>query len=483
MDHPKTLEQLLRSCPPFQDVRQIRQTLDKALSSFDRTVVVLDDDPTGTQTVRDLPVVTNWETETLRRELAQRPRMLFILTNSRSLSSEKTCRLHTELAENLVRASRQAGRAFLLVSRGDSTLRGHFPLETETLRQVLEKEAGLHFDGEILCPFFPEGGRYTAGDVHYLTEGEALIPVGESEFAKDPIFGYKSSHLGEWVEEKTGGAYPACGVCSVTLEQLRGGDYGAVLETLCSARDFRKIVVNAVSYDDLRAFVPVLYEAIGAGHTFMLRTASAILKVMSGCPENTVCTREELLARNNPNGGLVIAGSHVKKATGQLASLRASGRMEFLEFNQHLVLEPARFEEEIRRVSAAAETLIRSGKHVLVATRRERLDLGNGDKEAELALAERISQGLVQVVSNLQSRPNFVIAKGGITSSDVATKGLEIRRATVLGQILPGIPVWRCGGESCFPGLVYVVFPGNVGGETALLESVEKLSPDVPAGT
>ena len=190
-----------------------------------------------------------------------------------------------------------------------------------------------------------------------------------------------------------------------------------------------------------------------------------------------MCTREELLDRENPNGGLVIAGSHVKKATGQLASLRASGQMEFLEFNQHLVLEPARFEAEITRVSEAAERLICSGKHVLVATRRQRLDLGNGDKEAELALAERISQGLVQVVSNLQSRPSFVVAKGGITSSDVATKGLKIRRATVLGQILPGIPVWRCGAESRFPGLVYVVFPGNVGGETALLESVRKLIP------
>lgn len=128
-------------------------------------------------------------------------------------------------------------------------------------------------------------------------------------------------------------------------------------------------------------------------------------------------------------------------------------------------------------ISEAAEALIRGGKHVLVATRRQRLDLGNGDKEAELALAERISQGLVQVVSNLQSRPNFVVAKGGITSSDVATKGLMIRRAMVLGQILPGIPVWRAGPESKFPGMPYVIFPGNVGGETALLESVQKLTP------
>jgi uncharacterized protein YgbK (DUF1537 family) len=88
---------------------------------------------------------------------------------------------------------------------------------------------------------------------------------------------------------------------------------------------------------------------------------------------------------------------------------------------------------------------------------------------------------LISIVRGLQVRPRFLIAKGGITSSDVATRGLGVRRALVRGQILPGVPVWRLGAEARFPGLDYVVFPGNVGGDTALADAVRKFgSPSPP---
>jgi uncharacterized protein YgbK (DUF1537 family) len=41
---------------------------------------------------------------------------------------------------------------------------------------------------------------------------------------------------------------------------------------------------------------------------------------------------------------------------------------------------------------------------------------------------------------------------------------------------LPGIPVWQLGEESRFPGMNYVVFPGNVGGADALLHAYQKLT-------
>ena len=72
--------------------------------------------------------------------------------------------------------------------------------------------------------------------------------------------------------------------------------------------------------------------------------------------------------------------------------------------------------------------------------------------------------------------PAFVIAKGGITSSDVGTKALAVKRANVLGQIRPGIPVWQTGEESKFPQTPYVIFPGNVGENTTLREAVEVLT-------
>ena len=87
----------------------------------------------------------------------------------------------------------------------------------------------------------------------------------------------------------------------------------------------------------------------------------------------------------------------------------------------------------------------------------------------------RISDGVRRLVGNLQVTPSFVIAKGGITSSDVGTKALCVKCANVLGQIRPGIPVWQTGEESKFPQTPYVIFPGNVGEVQTLREAVEIL--------
>lgn len=471
----QSLKDLLERYPQ-QPQNKIQERLRLALEHFDQTIVVLDDDPTGTQTVKDVPVVTEWSRNTLYVELLQKPRMLFVLTNSRALSARDTERLHFELAENLAWAAKQSQREILLVSRGDSTLRGHFPLETNTLRSALEKTSGISFDGEILCPFFPEGGRYTAEDIHYLEENGQLLPVGQSEFAKDKTFGYRSSNLAQWIEEKTQGAYQAKNVISISLADLRQNNDSLILKKLSSAKNFQKIVVNAICYQDLEVFVPLLFQSIHDGQRFLLRTAAAILRVMCGCMEDTVLQREDLINVQDQNGGIIIVGSHVNKTTRQLEVLCREMPIETLEFNQHLVLDEQRFRKEIERVSTLADQAVCRGRDVVVYTRRDRLDLNGADKEEELRLAVRISDGLVQIVSNLDVQPRFIIAKGGITSSDVATKGLSIKRAEVMGQILPGIPVWRAGAGSKFPYMPYVIFPGNVGNDRSLLEAVKKLS-------
>ena len=470
----QTIAQVREMYPAYDEIL-IERALSSALLRFDRTVVVLDDDPTGTQTVSNVPVVTSWERSLLQEELERKPRMLFILTNSRALTAAQSRVLHEELAENLVEAAAACGRKILLVSRSDSTLRGHYPLETETLRQVMERH-GQPVDGEILCPFFQEGGRYTVENIHYLEENGVLKPVGESEFAADKTFGYHSSHLGQWIEEKTDGACPAETVHYVTLTELRTGKDGEITKMLSQAAGFEKIVVNAISYEDVERFVPELLQAVEAGKTFLLRTASSILRVLAGCTGG-VLTRQELIDTENQNGGVVIVGSHVKKTTRQLEKLLAESRIIPLEFNQHLVLDAQAFKCEIQRVSNAVDEAISQGKSVAVYTRRERLDLNAERKEDELQLATKISEGLVQIIANLKIRPNFIIAKGGITSSDVATRGLSLHRATVMGQILPGIPVWLAGKDSKFPGMPYVIFPGNVGGDESLLDAVQKLTP------
>lgn len=123
----------------------------------------------------------------------------------------------------------------------------------------------------------------------------------------------------------------------------------------------------------------------------------------------------------------------------------------------------------------ACEAALRENKVAVLMTRRERFDLNTGDPEDELRVAAKISDALVEIVRRQSISPAFVIAKGGITSSDIGVKGLQVRCAEVLGQIRPGVPVWKTGENSRFPGIPYVVFPGNVGTVYDLRIAVETL--------
>ena len=434
------------------------------LDALQQTVVVLDDDPTGIQTVHGVFVYTDWSEETLTEALADGAPMFFVLTNSRGMTTSETAQVHADISRNLAAASEKTGRDFILISRSDSTLRGHYPLETETLRAGLEQQTGKVFDGEIIMPFFLEGGRYTIGNVHYVKEGDWLIPAGQTEFAKDKSFGYTHSDLPHWCEEKSGGAYKAEDVLCISIEELRAGDYDAIADRLLSVKHFGKIIVNAAAYADVKAFGIAFCRAVAKGGQYLFRSAATITKVLGGVPDRPLLTKAELTASGSGNGGIVLVGSHVNKTTAQLAELRnCRYPMEFIEFNQHLVLEEGGLEREVARVIALAEENICKGRSVAVYTRRERFDLDTDDPDKQLEVSVRISDAVTSIIGKLTVQPGFIIAKGGITSSDVGVKALRVRRAEVMGQVRPGIPVWLTGAESKFPGMPYIIFHGNVG--------------------
>jgi len=128
----------------------------------------------------------------------------------------------------------------------------------------------------------------------------------------------------------------------------------------------------------------------------------------------------------------------------------------------------------VRDLAAACDRAIDAGDTPVVVTSRALRRAA--DATGDLDLGAQVSKALAGVAAHVDRRPAWCIAKGGITSSDVATYGLGIRRATVVGQLAPGIPVWRCGPEARWAGLAYVIFPGNVGDESALLDAVDRLS-------
>lgn len=454
-----------------------RTELASALAGMKRKIVVLDDDPTGVQTVNGIYVYTAWDTGTMLEAFRSPEQMFFILTNSRGLTVPESRRQHEEIARNLAAASNASGIDYLLLSRGDSTLRGHWPMETEVLRNTLEPLTGKQYDGEVIYPFFPEGGRYTVNSVHYVRQGELLVPAGQTEFAKDKSFGYEASSLPAWCEEKSAGRYPAGACCRIDLPLLRSGDSDRIAAKLASVKRFEKIVVDSIDYEDTAVFVTALCRALEEGKEFLFRCAAALPKVLGSVPDRPLLKREDLLDADNRNGGIILVGSHVDRTSRQLAALRESAcPIAFLEFNQHRVLESGGLEDEADRVLRQAEALLSTGKSVAVYTRRERLDLDSADSDRQLQISVRISDALTGIIGNLSVRPSFIVAKGGITSSDIGTKALHVRKALVKGQIRPGIPVWQTGEESKFPGLPFVIFPGNVGDDLDLLRIADILT-------
>lgn len=458
------------------DEQYVESLLEKEIKKNNKTFVVLDDDPTGVQTVHDVPVYTNWEKETLRQAFAEKNNLFFILTNSRGFTEEQTTKAHKEIADVVDEAAKEAGVEYVFVSRSDSTLRGHYPLETEILKENYEYHTGTTIDGEILCPFFKEGGRFTIDNIHYVKYGDELVSANETEFAKDQTFGYSSLTMPEYVAEKTDGKYHAEDVTCISLKDIRSMDIFKIEEALMQVKDFNKIIVNAVDYIDLKIFSIALYRAMNKGKLFMFRTAASLVKVMGGVTDQPLLERGQMIVKETQNDGVIVVGSHTEKTTKQVEELKKLTDIEFIELDATLVADEEAFEKEVQRCLRLEEECIKAGKTVCCYTTRSLIKADTGNKEDELRLSVKISDAVQSLVGRLEVIPAFVIAKGGITSSDVGTKALRVIKANVLGQIEPGIPVWQTGEESKFPMTPYIIFPGNVGEVTTLREAVEKLT-------
>lgn len=464
-------QQLMRAVAyqyPAEARKKLMNELQPLMEADNAVYVVIDDDPTGGQTVHDIDVYTEWSQEILNWAIAKNDRMFYIMTNSRSLTEKETTWVHEQITARLAKAAQNSGKQLTLISRGDSTLRGHYPVEVELLQASLPEKSK-----QLLIPFFREGNRFTIENVHYLKSGEHFIPVGESEFGCDKSFGYHSSDLSEWIEEKTAGKVSRAEVDAISLDMIRAMDFETMERILCG--ESKCIVVNATCDDDLRSFAVAYLRACQKGYHFVARTAAAWPKVIGNIADQPLLEHHQLVDQNSTVGGLIVVGSHVRQTTRQLDCLLAKlPQLKTIELNQHLVVEPTLLAEEVQRVAKEASNVIQAGQTCVIYTRRERLDL-NGTEEEELLMTQRIADAVSETVGAISVKPRFLVAKGGITSSDIATKSLQIKRATIIGQIEPGVPVWMPATESRYQTMPYIIFPGNVGNEDTLLHAVQKL--------
>lgn len=471
-------DELLATAPPVLQIPDARLQIRESNAATRTRVIVLDDDPTGSQSVQGIPVLTGWTPDDLRWAFDQPADGFFILTNTRGLNEDEARSIVVDVAKMIDRIATERGADYTLITRSDSTLRGHYPLETDVLIE-LARSAGKPYDALLIAPAYIAAGRVTDGDVHYVRLGSAFVPVGETNYAHDATFGFTSSNLRDYVEEKTGAAVLSSNVLSLSLEDIRVGGAERVRDVILTCESAAPIVVNALEDADLDVVVLGLMLAEAKGAKVLSRTGPSFVAARLGIKDRAPLSHDEVFAAGErPGHGLVVVGSHVELSTRQVSRLqRDVDNLATIELHVPKLFDPAQIDEEMDRCGDALIEALQRTDALLVTSRQQVL----GDSgHSSLIIAQKVSHALSSLTARAVDEVplKWVLAKGGITSSDVATEGLQIRRATVTGQLFPGIvSVWVHEGdnERSLNGLPYVVFAGNVGDESTLAGAVRIL--------
>jgi uncharacterized protein YgbK (DUF1537 family) len=487
---------LLRGQPPV--VRHVGAgELGGLVLRSERRVLALDDDPTGSQTVRDVPIVMRWSAGDLAWAFRQPSPLAIVVTNSRSMSAQQAGGVAREVTAAAVAWGRARGNSgtpeVSLISRSDSTLRGHFPSEVDALMAAWTGQTGEGFDGLVFCPAYVEAGRITVGDVHWVVGGGMATPAGATEFARDAAFGYRSSDLKEWIDEKTSGRWKPAEIDAVSLEDIRIGGPNRVLEKLLGLSGGRPLVVNAADPADLDVVAWALVQAEQRGRRFMCRCGPSLLRARAGMPSRGALSSRELLGGGATGGthGLIVVGSHVDLSSQQLGRVLALGDVSLVELEVMAALDEARRADEIARSADAVCSALGLQDVVLSTTRGV---ISGTDPNASLEISATVSAAVTEVVRQVRSRSphlRFLIAKGGITSRDVLAEAMEFRRGWVIGQVLPGmVSAWMPARPAPSPGpegspmeaFPLIVFAGNVGEVDALADVLMLLRGGSQAG-
>ena len=435
---------------------------------------MLDDDPTGSQTVHDVSVVTVFEDAEYAAGLAEPGSTCFVLTNTRSLPEDAAVELNTRVAGSLFTLGQTLGAPVEVISRSDSTLRGHVLAEMQAIDAARRRVTGTGFDGVLLVPAYFEAGRFTAGDIHWANVDGEPVPVGDSEFAKDATFGYTSSNLREFVAEKSNGTIAADQVHSISLTDIREGGPDRVADILAAVTGGAFVVVNATDYADLEIVVLGGLQAQEQGKSFVYRCGPSFPRALAGLEPQGPLTAAQIWPTGRPGGhGLVVVGSHVGLTSRQVAAAQQRGGLAEVRTARPHPAGPRPPRRPRRRHRAAGH---RGARHLRRASVHQPHPDARRRRRRQPGHLPHRPPPLVEVVqAALAAHPAWVVAKGGITSHDVAVRGLGIRRAEVIGQLFPGmVSVFRpieAAPEAV--GTPYVVFAGNVGDDDTLADVVD----------
>lgn len=454
--------------------------IQRELELFNGWIFVLDDDPTGTQTVHNVMVITSWSDEDLRAAFSKSKtlsrRVIYISTNSRSYGADQAEKISYEICRRIERLSESEEFHPIIISRSDSTLRGHLVAETT----ALQRASSAAYDGIIFAPFFEEGGRITVGVdekiIHWVIQSEkgrqVAYPAVLTDYARDTDFGFDSLFLSDYLVEKhtkAGRVLKKEDILVIAIEELRNGGYDCVTQRLSDVKGGKYVIVSAVTYRDMEVFSLGLLNSMRYHHKrFLIRSAASIVRTLGGIEPRELLTAESIYPQGRSEGnGLIVVGSYVNLTQLQFEhTSRALPDLVKVELDVKKVLSPdLRIQVEQDTIKTINEAFDNK-KDVLFFTSRQRVSSEKGQS----LVGRTVSDSVISIIQQLKNKPGWVVAKGGITSYDVAKKGLKMRQAVIKGQIRKGIPVWAI--ES---GSVLTIVPGNVGKEETLTEIIQEL--------
>jgi len=422
-----------------------------------RRMIILDDDPTGTQTVSAVGVILKPSLQAYRRFMASTEQAVYVLTNTRAMPEGEAVALLQTIKAEMQTAADEAGAEVDYLLRGDSTLRGHVFAEMD----VFQTDNSVY----LFVPAFPEGGRTTVDGIHYLQTAAGKVPVNQTEFAKDPVFSYKSQKMTDWVAEVGNGRKAV----NIPLAEYRREGFSRISQAIIHAEAGTVIVPDAETMADLEMLAKGLSVAEQHGRNVVVRSASSFAAARSGLHSRRL-TKDEVIV-NGPV--LLVCGSHTSAASRQLEQIvRQTCEPVVLQTERILQGNTVEVEAVVQEAAANVIANIHAVGFAILSSERIRQET-HGD----LASGAKIMHALTRVTALASSHCAGVIAKGGITSAQVATDGLSADYAKVIGQLAPGVSLWHIQRNEEIKGLdgiiPYAVVPGNVGSDTTLLEIAE----------
>ena len=438
-------------------------------------IIVFDDDPTGSQTVHDCLLLLKWDYQTLLKGLNNQSNILFILVNTRSLRDYEAKNRLEEVCNMLKKVINNENfdkESFIFVSRGDSTLRGHNLLEPETLNTNLGP-----FDATFHIPAFLEGNRITKNGIHYVND----IPVHETIFAKDKIFGFQTSNIKNLLQQKSNYQLTNDQINNLILsdlELLEIEDNNVIYKKLMNLNNNQQVIVDVIEYSHLKKFVNVIQKIIPKKR-FLFRTAASFISVISDIKNNNKDGRyfSQLRRKNShdvPMSGLIIVGSYVHLSTLQLHRILEYQQCKPIEINvfKFSNIKDIPGEKQINifldDLLIQIRNCLNDGYTPVIYTSR---DLKSFEDESEqIKFYNTLALFLASLISEIKLEIGYLIAKGGITSNTILSEGLGIDYVYLEGQILKGISLVSASLNENSSMLPIITFPGNIGDQFSLVK-------------